>query len=275
MDPLDNDHLSRSVTELGEPESLFQISKIRFLTKLTVGVLLILVGLVANYFWWFQGPAKFDHYLIALLISLPITGAYLLWHMYRERGLSILIYATGLLRLRRGEIDSFPWNEIEQVRVKVQRADGAQIVRDSEGSLVACWLPADVPTFRIWKGGMHVVRADGAEAHFSAVLSDFTQLAQEVQRRTFEIRWPQVWERFLSGMPVVFGDLELSLRGIHHVGKQIRWSDVKELTILQGIFRIKQKGKWYPSVLLDIFAVPNPHILFALATEAQRIVVKS
>ncbi len=274
MDPLDNDDLSRSVTELGEPESLFQISRIRFLTKLTVGVLFILAGLVANYFWWVEGPGRFDHYLLWLLMSLPITGSCLLWHMYRQRGLSILIYPTGLLRLRRGEIDSFPWSEIEQVRLKVQRADTAEIIRNSDGALVACWLTAEVPTFRIWKGGLHVTREDGIEAQFSAALTDYTQLADEVQRRTFEIRWPQVWERFLSGAPIAFGDLEFSMRGIHYGSKHIRWSEVKELTIMQGILRIKQKGKWYPSVLLDIFAIPNPHILFALATEAQRVVAR-
>jgi hypothetical protein len=287
MDTLENDHFSRSVTELGEPDALFQISRARFFTKLSVGALLILLGLVANYLWWVEGPGRFDHYALALLVSLPITGGCLLWHMYRQRGLAILIYPTGLLRLRRGEIDSFPWHEIEQVRVKVQRADmpqivrgkaqsaeTAQIVRDAEGSLVACWLPADVPTFRLWKGGLHVSREDGVEAHFSAALTDYTELAQEVQKRTFEIHWPQIWERFLSGMLVTFGDLELSLRGIQHGVKHLRWSEVKEVSILQGILRIKQKGKWYPSVLLDVFAIPNPHLLFALASEAQRVVAR-
>jgi hypothetical protein len=75
-------------------------------------------------------------------------------------------------------------------------------------------------------------------------------------------------------MPIAFGDLEFSLRGVHCGGKQIRWSEVKDLSILQGILRIKQKGKWYATIQLDIFAIPNPHILFALATEAQRVVAR-
>lgn len=279
MESLDNDHLSRSVTELGEPEALFQISRGRFLTKLSVGALLVVLGLVVNYIWWFEGPARFDHYTLVLLLSLPLTGACLLWHMYRQRGLAILIYPTGLLRLRRGEIDSFPWNEIVQVRVKVQRADSATIIRDSEGSVIASWLIADVPTFRLWKGGLHVSREDGVEAQFSAALTDFTQLATEVQRRTFEIQWPQIWDRFLSGTPIYFGEnLELSIRGIDyaskHIRKHIRWSDIKELTILQGVLRIKQKGKWYAQIHIDMFSIQNPHILFALATEAQRVVAR-
>ncbi len=277
MDPLESDHFSRSVSELGEPEALYKISRGRFLTKLTVGVLLVLVGLIANYVWWVEGPGRqgqFDHFAIVLLLSLPITGSCLLWHMYRQKGLAILIYPTGLLRLRRGEIDSFPWQQIEQVRVKVQRADVAQIVRDSEGTIVACWLPPDVPTFRLWKGGLHVTREDGVEAQLSAALTDYSQLAKEVQRRTFDVHWQHTWEKFLSGKPIAFGDLELSLRGVHFISKHIRWSDVKEITILQGILRIKQKGKWYPAIQLDIFAIPNPHLLFALSSEAQRVMAR-
>src|SRR5580698_3113411 len=87
MDPsVDNDHLSRSMIELGEPESLFQISRGRFFAKLAIGVLLILCGLAANYYWWVEGPAQPHHWALALLLTVPITGAGLLWHMYRQRG---------------------------------------------------------------------------------------------------------------------------------------------------------------------------------------------
>jgi hypothetical protein len=276
MDPLENDHLHRSVTELGDPDALYKISQARFLTKLTLGVVFLVAGLIANYIWWIEGlgQGQLDHFAMVLLLSLPVTGVCLLWHMYRQRGLAILIYPTGLLRLRRGEIDSFPWNQIEQVRVKVQRADGAEMVRDTEGALVACWLPPDVPTFRLWKGGLHVTREDGVQAQLSPALTDYSQLASEVQRRTFEVHWAQTWEKFLSGKPVAFGDLELSLRGVRFVGKNIRWSEVKEIGVLQGIFRIKQKGKWQPTIFVDVFAIPNPHLLFALASEAQRVVAR-
>src|SRR5262245_46789581 len=114
MDLSGDDHLERAVTELGEPEALFRISRGRFLAKLSFGVLLLVLGLVANYLWWFRGPAKMD-LIFHLLYILPLSGAALLLHMYRNRGLFVLVYPTGLLRLRRGEVDSFPWNEVESV----------------------------------------------------------------------------------------------------------------------------------------------------------------
>ena len=267
------DHLSRTFSELGEPEALFQISRARFLTKLIVGATLLIAGLVANYLWWIDGVGinRFDnHWVLMLLISVPIVGAGLLWHMYGHRGLMILIYPTGLLRLRRGEIDSFPWATVDHVRLKVQRVNVPEITRDSEGNLVACWLLPEVPTFQLWRAGLLVAREDGVETQFGPALTNYSWLAEEVQKRTFNTLWPQTWERFQAGEPIDFGELELSLKGVKHAGgKQLRWNEVKELSVFNGALRIKQAGKWFPTIIMDIYSVPNPHILFALVREAQ------
>ena len=270
MDLPDDEHLTRSKTELGDPEAFFRIGRGRFLAKLVVGVLVLLSGIVGNYLWWVHGPGGFDPITAKLLILLPILGVALLWHMYRQRGLFVLVYPTGLLRLRRGEVDSFPWREIDHVRLKVQRAGGVTIDRARDGAPVASWLPADVPTFQLWNAGLSVARDDGIEAHFGPALTDYDQLAVEVQKRTFAFLWPLVWDRFLAGASIAFGDLELSRGGMRHSGKFIRWTDVKELTIAQGKLSIKQAGKWLPWALIDINAIPNPHVLFALAIEARR-----
>src|SRR5262245_10838222 len=242
MDLPDDDHLTRSVTELGEPEARFRISRGRFLAKLAVGILLIVYGLVANYLWWVHGPATPDHLVLFLIIILPLSGPFLLWHMYRHRGLFVLVYPTGLLRLRRGEVDSFPWREVDHVRLKVQRAGAATIVRDPDGRPTACWLPPEVPTFQLWNAGMSVAREDGVEVHFGPALSDFDELAAEIQKRSFAYIWPIVWDRFLAGTPVTFGDLEVSRTGLRCVGKFLRWSEVKELAVAQGKLSIKQGG---------------------------------
>ena len=271
-----DDDLARSVQELGAPEALFRVSRARFAAKLLVGVGLTVFGVVANYLWWTEGPGLQHFHVIHLLLLGPlITGCGLLWHMYRQRGLVILIYPTGLLRLCRGEVDSFPWGEIENVRVIVQRAASAETVRDPDGTLTACWLAAETPTFRLWKSGLFLSRADGVETRISAALSGYVQLAEEVQKRTFAAQWPQIWERFLSGVPIPFGDLEVSRRGVLHKGKWIRWRDMKEISVLQGMLQIKQLGKWIPIKYGELLAIPNPHILFALTKEAQRTAVHS
>lgn len=266
----DDDDVALSVRELGEPDLMFRVSRARFFTKLALGIGLLGAGLIANYFWWFVGPAAHNHLILILLLGMPFTGGALLWHMYQQRGLVVLVYPNGLLRLRRGEVDSYPWAEIDYVRVKVQKASSAEIERDADGSPTACWLPADAPTFQLWKSGLCVARGDGVEARFSAALTDYARLSEEVQKRTFTALWPKAWERFLAGIPQAFGDLEVSLKGIRQGGKLIRWDDVKDLSIMQEKLRIKQGSKRFKSAFVDLYSITNPHLLFALVKEAQR-----
>ncbi len=270
MDLPDDDHLQRAVTELGEPESLFHISRGRFLAKLGLGLLLILCGIVANYLWWVHGPGGIDSFIFHLSCIVPLSGAALLLHMYRNRGLFILIYPTGLLRLRRGEVDSFPWDEIDHVRLRLQRAEGPEFTRDADGSLLGCFLPADVPTFKLGDAGVTVARADGVEAHFGPALTDYDLLAAEVQKRTFATLWPRLRDRFRDGDRIAFGELEVGPAGVRHAGKFLHWRELKELVIAQGKLSLKQTGKWLPWALVDVGSVPNPHLLFALADEARR-----
>jgi len=271
MDLPDDDNLTRSMTELGNPEAFFRVGRGRFMAKLAVGILLLLTGLAANYLCWVRGWGGFDPVTAKLLILLPILGIALLWHMYRQRGLYVLIYPTGLLRLRRGEVDSFPWREIDHVRLKVQGADQVTMDRSPDGAVIASYLPADVPAFQLWNAGLSVAREDGVEAHFGPALTDYERLAEEIQKRSFAFLWPLVWQRFLADAAITFGVLEVSRRGIRHAGKSLRWADVKELTISQGKLSFKQAGKWLPWALLDLQTIPNPHVLFALAAEARRV----
>ncbi len=271
MDLPDNDHLQRAHTELGEPDAFFRISQARFVTKLSLGVAFLLYGVVANYLWWVHGPATFGHFELLLLVFLPLSGLSLLLHMYRNRGLYVLIYPTGLLRLRRGEVDSFPWPEVEHITLKVQRATVAEFAYDANGAPTACWLPVDVPTFKLWDAGLTVVRMDGIEAHFGSALTDYARLVERIQKRTFAALWPLARNRFFAGDRLAFGELEVGLAGLRHNGKLLPWRELKELTIAQGKLCLKQTGKWLPWALVDVISVPNPHLLFALAEEAHRV----
>jgi hypothetical protein len=175
------------------------------------------------------------------------------------------------LRLRQGEVVSFPWTEIDHVRLQVQRVEGPEFTRDTDGTPLLCWLPADVPTFKLGDAGVTLARDDGVEAHFGPALTNYDLLAAEVLKRTFAVLWPRLRNRFRDGDRVSFGELEASPAGLRHAGKLLHWRELKELVVAQGKLSIKQSGKWLPWALLDIGTVPNPHLLFALADVARRL----
>lgn len=267
-----DDYRARAVAELGDPDRVFQVGARWLRAKLLLGVGLIVYGVAANYAWWVHGPQNFHHVVLHLLIWPPALGVALLIHMYRQRGLVVLIYPAGLLRMRRDEVDSFPWAEITAVRLKVQKADEAVVVRGNGGELLSAWLPAEVPAVQMWTAGLTLVRADGVEAHFGPAVGGYDALATEVQARTFPRLWAEAWGRFRAGEAVSFGDLQASPAGLRHNGKLLRWAEVKEVSVAGGKLVVKQAGKWLGwATVKDATDVPNPHVLFALVEEARRL----
>ena len=267
-----DDARARAVAELGEPDRVFQVGAGWLRAKLILGLGLILYGVVGNYAWWVHGPRNFGHVVLHLLIWPPALGVALLVHMYRQRGLVVLVYPFGLLRLRRGEGVSFPWSEVAAVRLKVQKADAAVVVRGPGGEPVSAWLPAEVPAVQMWTAGLTVVRADGVQAHFGPAVGGYDELAREVQVRTFGRLWADARGRFRAGEAVAFGDLTVSPAGLRHGGKLLRWVEVKEVSVAGGKVVVKQAGKWLGwATVKDVTDIPNPHVLFALVEEAMRL----
>lgn len=264
----DPDDLARAREELGEPESLYQISPAWFRTKQLVGLGLVGGGAAAFALWGLVGWKAF--HVFAHFIFWPIgAGATLLVNLYKQRGLYVLIYPTGFLRLCRGEVESFPWDEIAEVRLKTQRVEAVMHVRGADGEPLACWLPAEVPAVQVLNAGLTVVRADGATVQFSPVLAGYAELAEEIQRRSFPALWKAAIGRFLDGRMLTFGKLEVSLLGIHHAGKLLTWPEVGKLTVAQGQLAVARKHKWLPFAAVKGAAdVPNLHVLFALAAYA-------
>ncbi len=255
---------------LGPPEAVHHVSARRFGTKLAVGLGLLLYGIVANYLWWVPGPARFDHLALAILFAPPISGISLLWHVLQTRGLHVLVYPTGLLRFHRGELESYPWSEIEEVRI---RADAASIEVDHDeatGQLRSCWLEVETPIFQIWKVGTTLRRTDGTTVTLTPALEDYSGLAERLMRSTFAEHWPDMWARFRDGETIRFGDFSVSLAGIGFKDKQsLPWSDLREVLISQKCVSLKRVNGWVPWAVRELHEVPNPHLLVALIAVAR------
>lgn len=260
-----DDDVARATRELGEPDALFRVSPRWFRAKLAVGLGLILYGVVANYLWWVHGPGRGGHIQFELLLLPPIIGGGLLVFMYRNRGLRVLVYPTGVLRLRPGGVESFPWDEVTEVRLKLDPAGEPRFARDDAGRPTACWLPAKVPTFQVWNAWVEVERADGTEARFSPALADYPALAEHIQRGTFVVLWPKVLAKLARGGEVEFGDLSVGPAGLRAGKQTLRWADVADVTVSQKTLSVKRSGGWLPWFAKEVTAVPNPHLLLALA----------
>ncbi|QEL21021.1 DUF6585 family protein [Limnoglobus roseus] len=263
-DALDEE-VDLATKELGTPDAVFRAGGRWARVKAIVGILLILYGVVANYVWWVHGPAQFNHLQFHILFWPPIIGTALLWFLYRNRGLRVLVFPTGLLRLRPDEVESFPWETIAVVRQKTD-ANEPEYRWGVNGQLTACWLPVSVPAVQVWNAWFEIERADGTKTRFTPAVADYTDLAERVQRGTFSVLWPKLLADLGRGKSVAFGDLFVTPEGLRQGDRTLSWAEIKEVSLVHKILTIKRKNTWRTWLVKDSSQVPNLHVLLGILT---------
>src|SRR5207302_10327628 len=126
------------------------------------------------------GVLHLHHYdLLILGVVLVLSGVTLVVRALRNRGLRVLVFPEGLVRLHRGEVQAFCWEEIDQVWQK--KNEGAH------------W------TTRAWRGALtlRMQTTDGQWLLFDDSLPRLVELAQLIYRETLPFLGPQAqaaWE---------------------------------------------------------------------------------
>ncbi len=261
--------LDRCRTELGDPDADYFITPGRFWVKFAVAMVLFVGGLIGNYLFWAHGPAAMGGILAKLLIAPPIAGIAMLWHLYRTRGLHVLLYPTGLLRLQRGVVESFPWDDITQVTLKADKAT-LMLVRDEKSAVGSAWLAVETPAFQLWNAILTVKRADETDAKFTPALSGYEDLVERVQRATFPPLFAAALGSVRDGQAASFGPYEVTPGGLLHGGRLAPWADLGDVTVGSKAITVKRKGKWLAWATAALDAVPNPHVFLALVEELKR-----
>ena len=262
--------LDRCRAELGEPDAVFSVDRAQARGRLVLGLCLVLGGLAGNYLFWVHGPAKFGAVLAKLLLAPPVVGGILLAHLYRNRGLHVLAYPTGLLRLQGDAVESYPWADVAEVRVKAAKAD-LHTDRDADGRLAAAWLDPEVPSVMVWSTSLVVRRADETEARFTPVLIGYPELAELAQVETFRTLWPRARAAYRAGEPQKFGTLTVTSTGLEFGKKHLPWADVSEVAVENKGVVVKRKGGWGTWATTPLEQVPNPHVCLALMEEARTV----
>jgi hypothetical protein len=196
-----------------------------------------------------------------------IIGITLLVHLVRNRGVKVLLFPTGLLHLRPGVIESFPWDEITLVTIKAG-AGTAVVVKDGEGAILSAWIAVPTTVVQVWNSWVRVTRGDGLSAKITTVLAGFPDLTREVQAETFARLWPRCRDALEAGESVQIGPLSVTRNELRMGKKTIAWKDVKKITPSQKLLSIERKGGWVPWLAVPLERVPNPHLLFAVANLA-------
>lgn len=269
-----NADLVEITTRLGEPDAVYQSNSRSMLWRFLIGVLLVVVAAVIHYLVWTGGmPAfKIRHFKLWLLLILgmfvgPGAGLYLIFFAVRGLKMAVLEYPSGLFVWHRGVVVALPWNEIQQVTFKgLPAASTFETTATTQPTTGHFDLQRS--TRRLFGTTLTLTREDGNEVALSSILNGFPTLGEQVQRRTFEVLFPEVWERFTANEGVAFGPFLCQPQELTYGNATIPWSELAsvERVAEKLVFQLKPKGKVWNKC--DIDKVPNLHLFLALARHA-------
>ncbi len=261
-DPLD---VTRD--RLGEPEATFRVSPGRFRAKFALGLALVAYGVVANFLAWRWGVWGVDHAKLLVLFAPPVTGLSILRHLFASRGLAYLVYPTGLVRVRGGELQAFAWGDLAGLTV---RADQATALVTAEGGRVTdCRLVVASPAFRLTTAAVTLTRADGVTAEVTAAVADYPELVEEVTSRTFAEAWPGLLAELSAGGSRAFGPWVASRAGLRLEAAVVPWHELKLGRIADKILTVERVGARPVTWRAVLESIPFPQLLIALLAVAQ------
>jgi hypothetical protein len=201
---------------------------------------------------------------VFFLILCPAPGALYLISVWRNRGVWVLLYESGVLHWQRGKMTMIRWDEIESIRFsRVSAFADVVLERNQGGRVQSAWLSVSKVAIDCWE--LHLCRKDGVRVAISNYLENAEAFSQLIQERTAEILWPLILERLQGGDSCPFGALAVSPAGLTHTTSGLLpWQKIDWVFTGLGSVRIRQYWGFGPWCRVGIWSVPNPHLFLAL-----------
>ena len=176
-----------------------------------------------------------------------LFGLLFVWSVYNRRKKAVVVYENGLAYADRKGVQTWKWEEIQEVY--------ANVVRNY--------------TNGIYTGTTHtytLVKAQGTKLVINDVFKEVEAIYNQVQSHSLQIRYQRLAAAYNGGNPVAFGPVTISkTHGITIGKKQYAWEEIAEVGINKGMLSIKKKdGGWFSGATATAGAVPNLHVLLSI-----------
>jgi hypothetical protein len=198
--------------------------------------------------------------LLWKLLSLPfVFGFGLIAQVMWNFGVSVRVYPVGLLRVGRGKVETYLWDELASVKVRYESM-AAKGTRNASGGWEAVWFEGKIPSVRMGTTWVELKRADGETLKLTAIVEDFATLATRCQQESFARLWPAALDALAAGQPVGPGTWVADAAGLTLGKGRYAWEDVKKVDVAGRNVTKSAKAT-------DLSAIENPQVLFALLDE--------
>lgn len=241
--------LADRVAELGEPLAEFAVRGRRLFLHLVLAPLAFLAGWALIFgVIFFLNLLRAEGVKVLLLgLFLVVSAVVMSLRAVRNRGLRVLVFPEGIVRVQRERASAFFWDEVVTVW---QRKTVGTWAKVSKGSL----------TFT-------VQRANGDDFEFDDYLPDVKRLGAIIQGETLKLLLPAALDRFQKGEAVVFDKLRVSREGLTADKETVPWDQIKDVEIDEEKLLIHKEGKWLAWYSVPVAEVPNVHVFQTLVNQ--------
>ena len=253
------DELAQQVAQLGEPEAELQSSAAHYALSILGGVLALLLGLALLGFLalglWLNPALKIKSGFVlfkmgAIGLVLLGAGVGLLRRGRSARGLRVIVCADGLARVQGDQVEMLRWEDVNRVQRAVHFKKEQITVRTPvQLTLVGC---------------------DGKTMTFDESLAGLPELRRLVEEHTLQHMLPPAREALVAGETIAFGDVAIGPQGLHAGGKTLTWDLCGAAEASKGLFIVQPTEGRRPFCKVEVSAVPNVHVLLALAEEVRQ-----
>jgi hypothetical protein len=199
----------------------------------------------------------------------------------RGRSLRVLVYSWGLIRIDGDDEDRVAWEEIDGLYQKITKVirNGQHTVsyytytlRLGDGRSVQLASTMDADYERRSRVAPLREAVAGQTTHLS-----FEQLGRQIKAEVARVRLPEIAACLQAGEAVSFGPLRVTPAGLFKGRHVLRWDEIEDVRVSDGIVSFKKKGQWLAWKKVAVEKIPN-YFLFdpiVRAILAQRITRKA
>jgi len=238
--------------QLGTPQDELKVSAT--IKRILVGLVGLVIGLIAllELFSTMTSLEAADQdmtglYLIVLPLGLLLLalGIYYLFYPVIFGSWRIYIYSEGFVYKRGMKIDVVRWDHIQ-----------------------AAWM-WNIKHYRngIYAGTTHkytVLRGDGLKITLNDKFSGVERLGDRISQEITNYSLPRMIRDYHAGKSIFFGPLQVNVQGISTISQQLSWPRVQEVSIVQKVIKVREKGEFKDWTSVPVEQVPNAFVLTAL-----------
>lgn len=179
----------------------------------------------------------------------------------RGRSLRVLVYSWGLIRLDGDDEDRVAWEEIDRLYQKITK-----VIRNGQHTVTGYTYTLGLGDGRSVKLASTMV-ADQEMRSKAAPLREavpgqtthlsFEQLGRKIKAEVAHVRLPEIAACLQAGEAVSFGPLRVTPAGLSKGRHVLRWDEIKDVRVSDGIVSFKKEGQWLAWKKVAVEKIPN------------------